>query len=439
MKAIVIGLLFLCLAGTAQTKLSVKDFGANADGKTDDSKAFIDCINKASSQGSAVEVPYGKYYIANTIKITGSDGNVDISGSPDARGNKPVIFSDRFIDLLVIQGKSNSPKGKVSIKGLDLKGNNVPYSSKHPYYNKPNGFKFGIAIANKKEAIVKNCTVEDVYGQGIQIYNTNFSKTSLDDRFVNVDVSNNEVMNTWGLHPSTNNGAFDEYGDGIYVAVASRGTISDNKIINDVNTTRQVGRAGIVVEYDAENIVIEKNTVKGYDRNVHCENNRGKIEIRDNKLTGSEIGILIVEFCSKFKGQPIEIENNYISNEGIPKIAGLQKVFDPNARALLSIFTQSPCNTVAAVKSNQLYVTRNSGIVNQKLLIDQDLNTDFDSNTYKSDLKNKLPIVHKNSVKNVSNESYVNAQVSFTNAKSPVLNKPKNNKLVNSSSNISLQ
>jgi hypothetical protein len=71
-------------------KLDVRRFGARGDGKTDDTKAFLDAI-KAAGQG-AIFVPPGRYVITNILEIRKS-GVVLKGAGPD----KTVLFFPRTL------------------------------------------------------------------------------------------------------------------------------------------------------------------------------------------------------------------------------------------------------------------------------------------------------------------------------------------------------
>ena len=65
--------------------LNVRDFGAKGDGKTDDSKAFLDAI--AAAEGKVVEIPPGEYRITEILEIR-TAGTVLRGAGPD----KTILF-----------------------------------------------------------------------------------------------------------------------------------------------------------------------------------------------------------------------------------------------------------------------------------------------------------------------------------------------------------
>ncbi len=55
---------------------NVKNYGAKGDGKTDDSKAIITCINEAFEKSGVVFFPEGEYLVSRTVKLPANDSKV---------------------------------------------------------------------------------------------------------------------------------------------------------------------------------------------------------------------------------------------------------------------------------------------------------------------------------------------------------------------------
>lgn len=440
----IMGIFFLCLIcfkAPSQTTLNVKLFGAKGDGQTDDTQALTNGINAGIKSDRIIEIPPGTYKITSEIHVYSNKVTPITIRGVIKNGKKPVIFSDNFINLLIVQGDAYTPQGAVSISNIEFKGNNVPYSSEHPYFNKPNLYRIGIGVFSKRKVEIKNCTIRNVYGRGIQIINDNWGNAKLESRFDNVDIINNEILNTWGLHPTDHNGVYDEYGDGIYVSNARKGLIKGNKVVNNLNVTKQFGRGGIVLEYNTENFSIDSNLIQGYDRNIHLEADLGNITIKKNTIIGSDFGILVIEFCNT-AGNPITIYNNYISNENIPNIPGLQYVRNMDERALISVETRGGnCRAYSKLSFNKMFITKKSGRINSKMMRILENNLFFDGNIYKTDISDptKRPIIlYPNRVENISNETYYYMQIRFPEKGVMQMGKKVNNKLINSISNIPL-
>jgi hypothetical protein len=344
-------------------KLNVKDFGATGDGVTDDSKAFISCLDEAvKDKINFIVVPYGKYKVSSPVQASKPfDMDLDISGI-EQDGQQPIIFTNQFINIIKIQGYAVNALGRIHISNLHVIGNNVPFSSSHPYYNKA-GFVTGIGVFNKKFCEISNCIVENVYGQGIYIGSDLFSKNAANNRFDTLIIRNNFIKNSWGLHPTPDkNGAYDEYGDGMYLNNINYALIENNKVINDLRYTGQFGRGGIVVEFNSKNFTITHNVISGYDRDMHLEVDHGGHTISDNMLYGTDFGILMFNLCTT-NTEPSIIENNKISNEGIPDISTLTPLRAKDERSLISIEYRGDCVIPFKLLNNQLTITRNSKLI----------------------------------------------------------------------------
>ncbi|MBK8684118.1 MAG: hypothetical protein IPN26_03560 [Bacteroidetes bacterium] len=156
------------------------------------------------------------------------------------------------------------------------------------------------------------------------------------------------VLNTWGLRYKKDNNDFDNSGDAILTEGIRNGVSYFNYIKNDLATTHQYGRLGLgtCCEHNKD-CSAEFNYVSGYDRGIHIENGRGGFQVRYNRITGSETGIVmdgIRSYLKKYNPQlpsgqlyiecdaenASRIEYNYISNEEIPmQEDSLMKIYPP--------------------------------------------------------------------------------------------------------------
>lgn len=98
-------LLLICLPTFAAT-VNVKDFGAAADGKTDDTAAFQKTLDEAAkTSGSTAFAPAGSYLIAGTLTIPGSTTlQGEYSGPGRQRGT-----------ILLITGRKGETEGKGTV------------------------------------------------------------------------------------------------------------------------------------------------------------------------------------------------------------------------------------------------------------------------------------------------------------------------------------
>lgn len=352
----------VCIPGFSQirsdtTFYSVKDFGAKGDGHTDDQQPILHCLKTAAAHPGivVVRVPYGTYLIDQSLKVlvTGCDRLV-IRGYSKA-GKLPLLKTAAFITLLDISSPLSAPKGKVSVEGLALQGNNLPFSSTHPYFDK-SGFTVGLRILNMAEASVLHNQISNFYGDGIYVGYSDAGAGKPSHRFDHVNIIDNEVINCWGLHSTKSPaGVFDNYGDGIYTSNLASGNISKNKIINHLNITKQVGRAGLVLEYNDEDCVVNGNYIFGYDRDIHLEADVGGHLIENNTLEGTDFGILIFNNPA-YRSKPIKIIGNIISNKGFPAGNHFTLIRNSQERCLLSFYAKGTCRQGSEIMDNHFVI-----------------------------------------------------------------------------------
>lgn len=337
--------------------VSVKSFGAKGNGRDDDTGAFLKCFQlvSRSKRPVVISVPYGDYKISQTLNCPLKDCPALIIRGMSLSGKKPVIETDKFITLFEIFNYYWSPKGYVSISELRLRGSNPPYSASHPYFDK-SAFCSGIHLFNLIVARLIDNEIADIYGEGILINYSNPDSKNLHARFEDVVVARNHVLNCWGLHPTRKgSGSFDDYGDGIYINSTKKAEVFGNRVVNQLDKTRQFGRAGLVLEYNAENCYIHDNYIFGYDRNIHIEGDLGGQVIADNTLEGSDFGILIYDKPGPVN-KPDTITGNKISNRGLPPDGQLTRVRNSEERCLLSFYAQRGCRKGSVVAGNLFQV-----------------------------------------------------------------------------------
>jgi hypothetical protein len=275
--------------------------------------------------GGKVIIPNGKYFIDNNIlidpgyssatSVTIIGSNVLIAPKKGPNGSllcflaktfsKPVIHEVRFEGL--------------SIDGMYYWGDTKSHFEKAD--KKPTEILSVIRIINYKYSHIVNCRIRNIYGQTIYI-NSDDSNRYKDStiRASYVQIYNNNLYNCWGQRfYKTSDGVFDNYGDGINVSCAANGAVFNNIVYNNLYETGNYGRLGIGSDFQSSNIKFINNRVHGYDRNIHIENSRGGFLFANNKITGSEVGILIWPLnIFESPNRPLIIRKNYISNWGIP-------------------------------------------------------------------------------------------------------------------------
>lgn len=340
-------LLFLILyisTGCAQqssTKvLNVKDYGAKGDGKSEDYAAIQKCLTEAKKFSKVkVIVPFGTYKIGKMLVMDFLRGDVSILGRQKG-GLNPTFLSQSQDHMFVVVGYLfNESSGNFRISNLNLVGNNTPFNAQHPKINQLK-WSAGLAIFDKLEAYIDNVTIRDFYGDGIYISTTKQEGIAATSCFQRVEISNSKIINVWGFNPKT-----DNYGDGIYVSNARSGIIKNNFVENNTQKTRQLGRAGIVIEYMCRSLTLQNNKViEGYDRALHVEQTDGGHKIFNNTFNGSDLGMILSEDNARGEYQSVYIEGNSFSNKNFKKNVGLRKSFakdSPQDRALMYITTKN--------------------------------------------------------------------------------------------------
>jgi hypothetical protein len=181
----------------------------------------------------------------------------------------------------------------------DLSGINAPKD----YFNKTDA-ELPLFIALRLEgtgfSFNHNTISEYVSRQGILIANAR-----------DFDVSNNRVINCWSYKRTSTGGAFDNYGDGIYVTDSVNGFVDDNIVENSMGNP--IGRIGVCVEFNCVNVKVRGNSIQGYDRGVHAELCEDDIEFKSNNIRGCNFP-LVAWNCKTAK---VKFIDNTITTEGI--------------------------------------------------------------------------------------------------------------------------
>ncbi|WP_286894788.1 MULTISPECIES: right-handed parallel beta-helix repeat-containing protein [Sphingobacterium] len=379
---------FLSCIG-AESILNVKDFGAVPNDKKDDIKAFQSCINAAVKiKGKVlIRVPAGTYDLSKELTFDFLDGDISFIGEVK-NGVKPTLQSTSPTHIIWVKGFLFSPsKGSFTIKNLNIVGFNTPYTPTHPKINKDKWYA-ALLITDKSRATVDQVSISNFYGQGIHISTTATEPAYRTGAFSSVSISNCRITDVWGFNPKK-----DDYGDGIYLANVASGNLENNIIANRVRSTKQLGRAGIVLEYMCQNISVKSNSVNmGYDRAIHIENTYGGHKITHNSFKGSDLCMIIAE-SGKGEYLPVIIDNNTFTNENLPKTNTLIKTYAANSfgdRALIYIITSSNFNTEKFVfQNNNLIVDHNFQYGSNALINNRTKDVRFERNKFEAKVGGK--------------------------------------------------
>lgn len=389
----------------ASLTYNVKDFGAIGNGNTDDIVAFENCFNVAlKNNKSKIIIPHGTYKISRSLVISFLEQEIEIVGLENLKRQRPRIILDKNETVFHVKGFFfDISKGIFRISNLELEAKNLPYSLTHNKINKDIWYA-GLIVTDKKAVYINNIIVKNIYGQGIHIADTKPVDNLNSSRFEYIEVSNCRIENVWGYNPKT-----DSYGDAIYVSNVAKGKIIDNFIFNDINTTKQLGRCGLVLEYMTENITIENNNiVGGYDRAIHIENTYGGHTILRNKFLGTDLALIIFEPKISDTFLPIRFYGNTFSNANMKKDNLVKKVYAKDAygdRALISILSQGKS------REKKIFFEENSLIVDENCVYDSNSILNNRSNAAFF-LKNRYQITNNRTGRKLTIYNYAHSAMS---------------------------
>ncbi len=272
------------------------------------------CDEVLNHGGGTLVIPYGTYTIKKTTQFKRDYGpavSFAVVGERGPNGELPIIsYEDQSIKpfrAFMFVSNYNAPQMSISVRNLEFRGNNSPYSSSHPFYGplaqpRPCISGYNIVTANIKNVVIKNH-----YGDGIVL--TNEGTTGRNKRIESPVIKSCKILNCWS--DDFNN--WD--GDGIMLWAVNKPIVEGCIIDNDVvNTTHYYPRCGIVMEHSVEDAVIKNNYIGGYTKLLHIECDYGGHVIEGNKFVRDKISsILFVQNCGQNPAdgyKPTKILNN---------------------------------------------------------------------------------------------------------------------------------
>jgi hypothetical protein len=314
--------------------------------------------------GGTIRIPKGNYYINKNVVIDPyRSGPIAISIFGNGSIIAPVYEENQQLVCIMTKCYSNPVKYELRVEDLEFDGKYF-FGGTGDFFKSrktPPGLAVcAIAALNLKYVHIANCKFRNLYGQAILVASQDFNKNSdTSIRAQYAEVYNNMIYNCWGQQFfETPNKQFDHYGDGILLSCVAKGAVFNNIIYNNLYETQYYGRCGIATDFQTENIQIIRNRIHGYDRNLHFENSRGGMQIISNKMTGSEVGILVWPMNTQLKHQnPLRIEYNYISNWGIPMSFQTAARVMSKYSGLINFFSDSKIHEGSVVRFNTIEYT----------------------------------------------------------------------------------
>ena len=159
--ALVLALLAGLTAASAAPDLSVKDFGATGDGKTDDTAAFQRALDAAAKAGGGtVLAPRGNYFFAGHLSVPGAVALVGVwqsvpahNGMRDAGLPKPTDDGTTFL-ITESAGSEDGPPFITLNHNSTLKGV-VLYYPEQIADDVPKPYPYAIAMRGKNPAVLQ--------------------------------------------------------------------------------------------------------------------------------------------------------------------------------------------------------------------------------------------------------------------------------------------
>lgn len=340
--------------------------------------------------GGTLVIAPGEYPVINGVVLHQGEKEValKVQGQENAKGQLPVFFdTDSSRDphhFFLFEGKALEPNLSLSFSDLEIRGNNVPRNPAtankplvldegqtdlepnvnlprdqnygYPFFFRGNIYSAAIRAKNIKSLHVEGVVIRNLFGNGILVANYGDKHWERTHRAQNVTIKNSKLYNVWQWHQ------FDNTGDGIMLWNVGSGTIENNEIINDLATTRWIGRCGIVLETNTEGIVIKNNIISGYARNIHIELTFGGHQILNNQLLASDVGIALNEpdgagrTAEVFKTtHPVVIEGNTFQYSQERERYGIHPFGGPRSFISISTPRSAALNGSRLVNNKFLY------------------------------------------------------------------------------------
>ncbi len=289
----------------------VKDFGAKPNDGKEDTDEIIACLAQAAQNGGTVVLEPGEYSVSSSLLVTfnGSGRKLTIEG------NGATIKATKFIPSILDIRSANVSQNDLIIKNLTLDGNTLP-SARSALFD---GTKWqrGLNTKDLKTVTVSNTNIQNIYGNGITIYFHRYTDSSQIDAPEFFSIVDTKILNCSGLKPNTDpakkSRSWDHYGDGIYIRGGKNGEVKNCEVHNNLDVVGKVGRAGIALTAGPRDVIVEGNTIKGYDRGIHIELTYGGHILDDNDISDCNLGIIASASKKNYiTNNPLIIKNNKI-------------------------------------------------------------------------------------------------------------------------------
>ena len=325
---------------------NAKELGCAGDGETDDTAAINAAIATLVSNGvNKLVFPAGEYVVSDVISVPsnftleGMKGSVLKYVGNGTSGNIIELAgtdADNFIDNVTIEGITIDGTNQVYKGGYSMATPAVTHTD--PLYK-------GLTCIKAEfvhNVTIKNCTMKDVYGDGIIV---RYGST--------IKINNNSLYSVSSGNITVGGQAgYDNHGDGIATFFSFDCNITGNTVINTRTylagqsdaVGKPCGRSGLEFEYAlnqdcmntanpsnpvynppfyyliptvtrggsevrwSEGNIMDGNYVYGYTKGIHLESYIKPI-ITNNKILFCHVGLMMSCSCNTL------IKGNYFNNE----------------------------------------------------------------------------------------------------------------------------
>lgn len=278
--------------------VSVKDFGAVGDGVTDDRIAIVNSLGAVAS-GGTVYFPAGTYYISSNININQS--NLTIEGNGIAKITHDTAAS--FDGLLRLNGD------RITIRGMKIENT----------YTVGAVLQIGIEFEGSEHITIENCYFKNfrycILGRATSTHvNVVGCRFDTEPQGLTACVINGEYVNI-------SNNQVEAFGDtGLGVQGSARYAVIANNV---VQSRSAYSTLGIIVEEDAENVIVSNNIIDGKYNGTANSGVQTGIRLADNATDISPRNVIVtgnmVTNCEDY-GISLVNTNSYAEERGISAI-----------------------------------------------------------------------------------------------------------------------
>ncbi len=335
------------LSDTLKVTAGVTDYGPLIQSKL---------LKLAEQGGGTLYIRPGSYPVlsAAVVDFQSKPASLAVVGMLSRQGKRPeLIDTDVKRDphsFLAFVSHIEHLNLSVQISNLAFRGNNIPYSPTHPFFNNPKkSYSSAISILNSRTARVTHCSIDRVYGNGIAITNWLDNKKKL-YRCESPVVLHTTITNTWAHNIA------DDTGDGIVFLSCNKPRVENCLITNDLTKDKMFGRGAIVVEHYCEKSIIRNNRLTGFMRTIHLECDYGGHLIEKNVALQCDNGVVFSLDCGQQPADYGKYSKSIVRNNSFTFSDETNRFNLPKGgRSFISFWVATPVLKGLVVENNKFY------------------------------------------------------------------------------------